>query len=83
MIYKFTALLSELWEIVLICSQAILTVAISRKLFNSHKRRSEFMLAVNQVRRMTIAKDGRESEIRAYSGNPDVRILFLLFFFVF
>lgn len=54
--------------------QAILTVAIARKLFATHKRRSEFTLSVNQVRRIEISKDGMFSEIRAYSGNPDVRI---------
>lgn len=53
--------------------QAILTVAIFRKLFNTHKRRGEFTLTTNQVRRVTISKDGKDSEIRAYSGNPDVR----------
>jgi len=53
--------------------QAILTVAISRKLFQTHKRRSEFTLSINQVRKLAISKDGHQAEIRAYSGNPDVR----------
>jgi hypothetical protein len=50
--------------------QAILTVAIFRKLFNTHKRRAEFTLSVNQVRRVTISRDNRDSEIRAYRYAP-------------
>jgi hypothetical protein len=58
--------------------QAKLTVAIARKLFNTHKRRPEFTIKVNQVCKMVIAKDGHWSEVRAYSGNPDVSARFCL-----
>ena len=62
--------------------QAILTVAISRKLFSTHVRQPEFTLTVNQAKRIQISKDNMDSEIRAYSGNPDVRLsLFFLFSF--
>lgn len=54
--------------------KAILTVAIARRLFTTHAKRNEYSLTVNQAKRIEITKDNMSSEIRAYSGNPDVRI---------
>jgi hypothetical protein len=53
--------------------QAILTIAIARRIFNTHARRGEFTIETNQVRKITIRKGNQVAEMRAYSGTLRVR----------
>jgi hypothetical protein len=54
--------------------QAIMIVAITLKLFLSHRRAPEFRFSVKRATKIAvIGPDGSERTMEAYPGNPDVR----------
>lgn len=61
--------------------QATLAIAITRKLFLSHRRASEFKWLVNRATKITVVSnaDKTEREMESYPGNPDVCLSFLVF----
>ena len=55
--------------------QAMIALAMARKLFQTHTRRNQFSITVNQAKKFCITNDsGIESEVRANAGDPDVCI---------